>query len=991
MHENGEIKDFGEIDRQLHLFYENELNSEICNLRTTFRKPIKEWFIKTRDEIQRIRKDDELHYKQTIDIFTKQLTELDRLINQLQQRGWHHLYREAVVKACESLPQEIIEEQGEERFATAESDSMKIKSGKWVKQIGKKFSRNGFSRTVYLRQLVMKFMFDNSKWIEELAAREYDELAMLIDTLLEKTDTHSENESSEEGEKGYTDFKIEIFLELEDHLQVGVQHLKQFEQNNESQVEHYINQLTPALSRQAEIAGTFELAQKNLEESGYSEFNKNDAERLEKQNTAWVHFLRSQFADLNVQTEIARFGFIASSVKDDILAQSHEFFRDSFYVPIENGVKATKLAIESLKELKSASGKGIEKKIEAVRTELSQQLSEELIRPMQKQEKLLQPLQKMQHLLSDLQVESRRFSDEVHLAKKRVSAYPIPEIEMDTLRWQSLAARYLKEEALKKLAPSNQEFDKLLAEMLIEVEEAVQISDVNLLAAVESKETEGEEETPLEIALKGLERAVNTLEKSIKQVREKQNSYQVIVKEKLPTAMHSLARTMLSRDFDRFEMQDKALKVKEQAFDWNQKLSSKWAHVSDRVELGGRFMSRKFKEGSRVVSPYLGFKSNGEISIKEKRNLAEYLAKPGVESDLPFIYKRLFDRDFSIDERFYVAPKNSIELIGSSYDQWKRGLSANVAIIGEKGSGKTTMIRFAKKEVFVDGDPIEINFEKTFTDESELLKRLCSALGFKAVETRDEFLEKVEKKKLPSVLIVENLQNIFIRNINGYEALESFWVIMSSTMDKLFWVVSSSRYSWNFFVKMSNADQYFSHVLYADDLSEADIRDAIMARHKSTGYELYFEPGENMKKSRAYKKLLGDEKQSQELVRDTYFSRLSKISEGNTSIAMIFWLQSIKEFDNRRFVFRPLQITEVDKLEVPAKEVLFTLASLVMHDTLSSAELAKSLHQDLSQSRLMLARLKTKGIVYESKSGYNLNHLVYRQVVRLLKRRNIIH
>lgn len=530
-----------------------------------------------------------------------------------------------------------------------------------------------------------------------------------------------------------------------------------------------------------------------------------------------------------------------------------------------------------------------------------------------------------------------------------------------------------------------------MAEILIEVEEAVQVSDVNLLVAVESKDSVGEEEAPLEIALNGLERAVNTLEKSIKQVREQQNSYQVIVKEKLPTAMHSLARTMLNRDFDRFEMQDKALQVKEQAFNWNERMISKWAHFSDRMELGGRFMTRKFKEGSRVVSPYLGFKSNGEISIKEKRNLAEYLAKPGIESDLPFIYKRLFDRDFSIDERFYVAPSKSIEMIRSSYDQWQRGLSANVAIVGEKGSGKTTMIRFAKMDVFADEEPIEINFEKTFIEESELLNRLCKALGFKPVDSRDEFLEKVEKKKLPSVLIIENLQNIFIRNINGYEALESFWVIMSSTMDKLFWVVSASRYAWKFFEKMSDADQYFSHVLFADGLSETEIREAIMARHKSTGYELYFEPGDNMKNSRAYKKLLGDEKKSQELIRDTYFSRLSKISEGNTSIAMIFWLQSIKEFDSRRFVFRPLQVTEVDKLEAPAKEVLFTLASLVIHDSLSSDELAKSLHQNQSHSRLMLARLKTKGIVYESKNGFNLNHLVYRQVVRLLKRRNIIH
>lgn len=164
-----------------------------------------------------------------------------------------------------------------------------------------------------------------------------------------------------------------------------------------------------------------------------------------------------------------------------------------------------------------------------------------------------------------------------------------------------------------------------------------------------------------------------------------------------------------------------------------------------------------------------------------------------------------------------------------------------------------------------------------------------------------------------------------------------------------------------------------------------------MARHKASGYELYFEPGEMLKNSRAYKKLLDDDVKAQELVRDTFFSRLSKVSEGNLSIAMIFWLQSIKEYDSRRFVFTPLEVTEVDKLETPSKEVLFTLAALVIHDTLSQEQVAMALHQDLSESRLMLARLKSKGIIYKSKNGYNLNHLVYRQVLRMLKRRNIIH
>lgn len=980
----------GQSEQLILSLFENDLKDELCKLRSTFREPVREWFVKTRDEIQRIRKDDETHYKQSIDILSRRMPELRSLIGTFESSGWHLDYRMAVIEACSTLPEKVIEEQSEDRFKSTNTDSIRIKTGKWLKRIGRTISRRNFKRTVYLRRLAIKFLMQNTKWIEEFAAREYDEIAMLIDTLIAKSPS-PETDKSPDGEKIDTPFRIELLTELEDHLQIAVQHLKQFEENNKVQVDQLLKELVLPLRNMASKAGTFELKQSSKPKPGYDDFTPAAAERFEKQKTEWVRYLRSQLTDLKVQAEIAHYGFVASSVKKDIEQRSHQFFRDTFYLPIEKGVEATKDAIEQLRDLKSKSSAGVDKKLEKIRVDLEERLQEDLIRPMQDRDRLLEPVQQIQNLISDLQVESRRFSDELHLAKSRTSKYPVPELRMDTIRWQSLAARYLKEEVLKKMDPSTQKFDALLFEILKEVQEAVQISDVNILAAIESEDSEKAEERPLQIALDGLERAVNTLEKSIKEVREKQNDYQVIVKEKLPAAMHSLAQTMLNREFDRFEMQDKALMVKEQAVNWKQILTSKWAVLSEKVEIGWRFSILKFKGGFRKITPYMGFTREDEISIRQKRDLAEYLARPGIESDLPFIYKRLFDRDFSIDERFYVPPKNTMEMIANSYDQWKRGLSANVAIVGEKGSGKTTMIRFIKKDILKEADHNEVFFDKTFSDKNELLKKLCAALKFKQTDSVEEFLEKVEKKKGPSVLIVENLQNIFIRNINGYEALEAFWVIMSSTIDKIFWVVSSSRYSWNFFVKMSSADQYFSHVLYADKLDETEIKEAILTRHKSSGYELHFEPGDSMKKSRAYKKLLGDPKKSQELVRENYFSKLSNICEGNTSIAMIFWLQSIKEFDNQRFVFRPLEVAEVDKLEVPSREVLFTLAALVIHDTLNKEEVALALHEDLSASRLMLARLKTKGIVYASKSGYNLNHLVYRQVVRLLKRRNIIH
>jgi len=39
----------------------------------------------------------------------------------------------------------------------------------------------------------------------------------------------------------------------------------------------------------------------------------------------------------------------------------------------------------------------------------------------------------------------------------------------------------------------------------------------------------------------------------------------------------------------------------------------------------------------------------------------------------------------------------------------------------------------------------------------------------------------------------------------------------------------------------------------------------------------------------------------------------------------------------------------------------------------------------------MATRLKSKGLLVEGKNGFQMNQLVYRQVIRLLKRRNVLH
>jgi len=106
---------------------------------------------------------------------------------------------------------------------------------------------------------------------------------------------------------------------------------------------------------------------------------------------------------------------------------------------------------------------------------------------------------------------------------------------------------------------------------------------------------------------------------------------------------------------------------------------------------------------------------------------------------------------------------------------------------------------------------------------------------------------------------------------------------------------------------------------------------------------------------------------------------------------MIYWIRSIKEYDDSHFFIKPFNFSSIDRIENLESSDLFALTSFVLHDSLYPEDLSKIMHQPLSESRLTVSRLSTSSILLEGDEGFMLNHLIYRQVVRVLKEANFIH
>ncbi len=412
----------------------------------------------------------------------------------------------------------------------------------------------------------------------------------------------------------------------------------------------------------------------------------------------------------------------------------------------------------------------------------------------------------------------------------------------------------------------------------------------------------------------------------------------------------------------------------------------------DATALLIRFLSRKFRQIIVPVQTIFGFRIIDNRSAEKTVGLSTFLTETDEKiQELPRTYRELFDLDKQIKEELYVNASDNIRGAEKAYEAWKDDFPSSIAIIGEKGSGKTTLVNFLKEKVFPSEEILDIKVDFTCWKMEQVLSLLGNKFEVDQANRPEAIVNAILAKEGKMVVTLEGIQNLYLRNINGFDALEALWLIISETKSKVLWVASCSRYAWDFLNKMSGIETHFSHHFTVDKLSPIQIQDLIIKRHTESGFKLRFEPDEQIRKSRNFKKRLNDPKELQAYLKEIYFEKLSDIAEGNASVASILWLRSITEIERRTLIISPVQTINLDALEVNKAETLFALAAIVFHDTLKTAELCRVLNLSLSQSRVLMSRLKSRGLLLEEEGGYFLNELVFRQLIRLLKKRNIIH
>jgi len=378
--------------------------------------------------------------------------------------------------------------------------------------------------------------------------------------------------------------------------------------------------------------------------------------------------------------------------------------------------------------------------------------------------------------------------------------------------------------------------------------------------------------------------------------------------------------------------------------------------------------------------------SKKEAASKE---VSDFLSESQeVINALPIIYRNLYRIEPLTDHELFVGRQQEYDQLMGAYANWEKGRMGSAVIIGEKWSGLTSYLNYIQHQSPFRYAVNRITCETESYGTQQLLTFLHGLLENDTAETPIQCVSALNEGPR-RIIIVEDIQNLYLRKVGGFARLKDLLELISHTSKNIFWIATSTLYTWNYFQKTLNVQDVFSYHIKLQPPTAVELSNIVAKRNRISGYKILFDPSEDDLKSKKFKNL--SEADQQATLKGRFFKKLIDFSESNISMALMFWLLSTKSVDQNGIVIGDFRKPDLGFLMAFDIGKVLALHQLILHDGLTLNQFTivnRSSHQS---AFLMLSMMLEDGILIFKNDIYTVNPLVYRSVISLLKAKNLIY
>lgn len=489
------------------------------------------------------------------------------------------------------------------------------------------------------------------------------------------------------------------------------------------------------------------------------------------------------------------------------------------------------------------------------------------------------------------------------------------------------------------------------------------------------------------IALEGYERAMIQLEHAQVLIRDIQSG----IFENLRDAVNNFNNEIqkLKNTDNLFELNVKVARIKtierskrlrKQGLNYLREL---FPNAVIFIKHGWGYLSTLIRE-IKIRTGFLSEKSAVSFELSEFLNEAQLTLKK-----LPFVYQRLYQLLPTHEERFFVNRIKELDLLGKTFDNWEKDRFVTCAVIGEKGSGTTSLINYFLRNI-PPGLPItrHILGQKIYTAE-QYFTFFNFLLGTTDITSNQNFIGTLNEAPGKRIIILENLQHMFLKKVHGFKAMKMLFELMAHTSRKVMWIGVYTPISWEYLDKTIAVSNYFTDEIRLEKMSDDIIREIIYKRNRLSGYQIRFLPTEEITLSKSFQKL--DDPGKQRYLERHFFSNLNQLANGNISLAQLYWLRSTSSVDEQAISISMMGRLDYSFIKGISGHSLFALQVLLLHDGLTLEDFAKSMNESVTVCRNLLIPMMEKGFLIRPKQKFNINPIIYKPVTDYLASRNFIH
>jgi hypothetical protein len=383
------------------------------------------------------------------------------------------------------------------------------------------------------------------------------------------------------------------------------------------------------------------------------------------------------------------------------------------------------------------------------------------------------------------------------------------------------------------------------------------------------------------------------------------------------------------------------------------------------LQRGGRYA----QEGSRLLwdwsqSGYRRMLIQIGLERQRERRLEHVKRRAALEVDdrtevyqqLPMIYRRLFRLEPVQDPRFLVGRETEMAALTEARERWNAGKPVSVVLVGERGSGKSSLLNCATARVFAGVEPIRASLAERVLDAAQMDAFLRQALQLPGDAGLLESL-RAERR----VILLEEVERSFLRRVDGFDALRRLLSLVADSCRSTLWVLCLNQLAFKFLDAAVGMEHVFSHRINAMSVEPEHLKNAILLRHNLSGLRLRFaRPPSRHPLIERLRRPLGLDRRA----REAFFDALYEQSEGVFRSAFELWHRYIDSAHGGVLRMRFPDAVDADPLITGLdREDLFTLQAVLQHGSLTPGECAQVFCIPEHESRARIEALVDRGIL----------------------------